>query len=144
MTSIRELFLLPIAKRKMICVSMWLLFWLLCCFLASSSNPNIRWSAMMWSILYNRMLIWIFVMLFWFVNYYSFFNMRLLPWFRWALAWFWVSLDLAIWILIIPTQDSWTVFWLTLLAWAIYWLIIDVVATKFSWDWEILLKGLVK
>lgn len=144
MINYKELFLLPIAKRKMICVSMWLLFGLLCTYLASSSNPDIRWSPMMWSIIYNRMLIWVFVMLFGFVNFYSFFNMRLLPWFRWAVAWFFVSLDLAIGIHIIPTQESWSIFWLTLLAWVIYWILIDIVATKYAWDWEYLLKGLVK
>lgn len=144
MYNLKELFLLPIAKRKMICVSLGLLFWLLCCYLASNSNPDIRWTPMMWSIIYNRVLIWIFVMLFGFVNYYQFFSIRLLPALRWAIAWFWVSLDLAIGIHIIPTENAWTIFWLTLIAWIIYWMIIDLVATKFSWDWEVLMKWLIK
>jgi hypothetical protein len=121
-------------KRFLISIVLWILFWFVCTWLASSSNPGIWWSALMWNLLFNRFLIGLVIAMMWVYTIHP------VLWFKcFALrgAFFWavISLDIAIGSYISNTADPATqfrVFWMTILAWAIYGLIIDIVATKFS------------
>lgn len=63
-------------------------------------------------------------------------------WFRGTVLGTFVSLPLAAGAMVAPAAgtDSWSLFWLTLVAGAVYGLIIDVVATKFGGQGAELLK----
>ncbi|EKE27691.1 MAG: hypothetical protein ACD_3C00169G0001 [uncultured bacterium (gcode 4)] len=127
--------------RFVISIFLGIIFGLVCVTLASGTNPDIWWTPLMWSILYNRFLLWIVVAVVWVHTFHPLFWFRMWPFLRWALFWILVSMDLAIWVFINATPDAMTIFWYTILAWAIYWMIIDIVTTKIAWEWtEILWK----
>lgn len=135
---------LPFVKRKLVCVLLWIAFGFLCAYLAWSwdetlkNNPEYWWSPLMWTIVYNRFLIWWVVLILWIITVHPLW-FRILPAFRWIAAWAIVSLDLAIWSMISWWENAWNIFWLTILVWAVYWMIIDIIATKVAWEWTNLL-----
>lgn len=134
----------PLCKRKFISVILWISFWFLCSYLAyvwsdiNKNNPQYWWSALMWAIVYNRVLIWLFVCLLWLITVHPLW-FRLYPVFRWFIWWIVVSLDLAIWSMILWWPESMKIFIWTIVTWWIYWMIIDLVATKFAWEGKDLL-----
>ena len=140
-----SIFSLPIVKRKLICVSLGLFFGFLCAFLASTGNPTLKadpnfWgSALMWSIVFNRVLIGFVILLAGVITVHPVFKFRFYPWLRGALIGALVSLDISIASLISDAPDKWSIFWITIVAGVIWGLIIDVVATKFAGEGKILL-----
>ncbi|EKE27641.1 MAG: hypothetical protein ACD_3C00182G0002 [uncultured bacterium (gcode 4)] len=127
--------------RFIISIFLGIIFGLVCVILASSWNPWIWWTPQMWSILYNRFLIWVVIAVVWVHTFHPLFWFRMYPFLRGAVFWVLISIDLAIWIFISPMVNAVSIFWLTIIAWAIYWLIIDVAATRLSGEWiEILGK----
>lgn len=137
-------FSLPFVKRKLICISLWIVFAFLCAYFAWSwdeslkNNPDFWWSSLMWVIVFNRILISWVVLIIWVFTVHPLW-FRILPIFRWFIVWAFVSLDLAIWSMISWWENALKYFWLTILMWAIYWMIIDFVATKLAWEWVWLL-----
>ena len=68
------------------------------------------------------------------------FKFRLFPFFRWASIWAIVSIDIVFGAFIVDMENAMTIAWMTIWAWAFYWAIIDIVATKFSWEGPALLS----
>ena len=127
-------------KRFLISIVLWILFWFVCTWLASSSNPGIWWSALMWNLLFNRFLIWLVIAMIWVYTIHPAFWFKCFA-LRGAFFGAVISLDIAIWVFMVAGDRAQQikVFWLTILAWAIYGLIIDIVATKFGWQGKELL-----
>ena len=119
-------------NRLLISVILWILFWLLCTWLASSSTPDIRWTPLMRSILFNRFLIWIVIGIVWVYTIHPIFGFKTFV-LRGVLFGALISIAMAIGIYMdttITSTEQCKIFWMTILAWAIYGLIIDIVATK--------------
>ncbi len=139
------IFSLKMVQRKMVCMLMAIALGFLCVFMASKhGNPDIWWTPLMWSIVFNRFLIGMFIFIWWVftVHPIKMFNFILKPVFRGFFLGALVSLDLAIGVFMNTEIDSITkirIFWLTILTWAIYGLIIDVTATKLTWQGKELL-----
>lgn len=137
-----------LVKRKLVALTLSILFGLLCVHLANGSSEQSLWgTALMWQILYNRLLIGILVTIMGVFNWHSFFGMSLSPWFRGLLAGALVSVDLAIGVYIssdVPVDQIKMIFWSTIIAGAIYGMIIDIVATKVAGDGKTLVEGWAK
>ena len=132
-----------IVKRKIISLLLALLFWFICAYLASSwSGDDFWWSALMWNIVFNRFLIGVLVTFWGFMTLCPATGMRLYPFLRWAIIWAFVSIDISFWPFMAEMKDAWMIAFMTILAWAVYGMIIDIVATKFSWEWEKLFKSI--
>lgn len=135
----------PIARRKIITLVLGVAFWFLCAYLAFIGDTSLQeswtywWSALMWNIVYNRFLIWVFVLIFWIFTVHPIMWFKLKPILRWALIWTIVSIDMVFWAFIINNENAVFIARMTILAWAFYWAVIDVVATKFWWEWKDLL-----
>lgn len=144
-----KIFSLPVVKRKMVCMILGLGAGFLCAYLASTS-PNIMvgfwWSPLMWAIVFNRILLGLFVFLGGFANYHPMFKVKFPAWLRGAVLGAFVSLDIAIGTFMAPNMEideMRMVFWLTLAAGAVYGLIIDVIATKVAGDGKELMEGVM-
>lgn len=140
MNTIKCILSSPLCKRKLICLSLWIAFWFLCAYLAWTWEPDYWWSATMWMIVFNRFLIWWVVLILWAFTIHPLW-FRILPFLRWLIWWAIVSLDLAIWSLTSWLENAYGIFWLIIVTWSIYWMIIDIVATRFAWEWDGLLKA---
>ena len=123
-------------RRFAISVILGIVFWLICVKLASGSNPDIWWTPLMWSILYNRFLLWIIIAVVGVHTIHPLFWFKLRPFLRWLFFWILVSIDLADWVFINNSANAVSIFWFTIIAGAIYWLIIDVVASRYAWQWQ--------
>jgi len=118
------------------------------CFAGFVSNPDVAeeakvfqvWAidnAMMWTTILNRFVLWITVAIAWFITLHPVFKFKIHPILRWAKMWILVSLLMATWVLIWePDSNAWFAFWLIIIAWAIIWALIDVIITKYAWEWE--------
>jgi len=137
----------PLVKRKLICVVLGIVFGFLCFYLAEGGNgpeESLWCTPVMWGILFNRLLLGVMVFLAGFITFHKTFKFRLYPWLRGLIVGAFVSVDLAIWYLMMPDIDSsqkWAIFGMTIVAGAVYGLIIDVVATKLSAEGKDLLNG---
>lgn len=133
---------LPMVRRMWTSIVLWILFGVLCAYLVSrwSTDQNYWWSVLMWNIIFNRFLIGLVIAFAWFIEVHPILKIRMYPAIRWALLWAIVSLDVAIGTLISWKEDAWTLFWAFIIVWAVYGLIIDIIATKVWWEWEMLLE----
>lgn len=134
---------LPLVKRMGTSILLWILFGIVCVYFASTSTTitNFWWSAMMWNLIFNRFLIWMIIAFAWFIQVHPILKIRMFPPLRWFILWFLVSLDIAFWPFISATENAWSLFWWIVIIWAIYGLIIDSIASKVWWEWEMLLEG---
>lgn len=141
---------LPMVKRMFLSIVLWILFWLFCAYLAwssdatLSSNPDYWGSALMWNILFNRVLIWVVIAFAWFITFHPILKIRMYPALRWACLWALVSLDISFWAFISNMPNAWNILAATVIAWAIYGMIIDLVATKYWAEGKDLLEGTQK
>lgn len=142
----KSLISLPIFRRKLTCILLGLAFGFLCAYVGwmfspeLKADPNFWWSPFMWFIVYNRMLIGFFILLLGVFTIHPVFHFKLSPWFRGAVAGAIVSVDLAIATLGMSFANPWQTFWALIIVGAIYGVIIDVVATKWAGEGELLLK----
>ena len=122
-------------RRFPMAVWLWLIFGILCTYLASMSNPWIWWTAMMWLIIVNRITIWLVVGLVGVYTKHPIFGFPTPPILRGAIFGAIISLSLAIWIFTVPPVWPYSqviLFWMTIGAGAIYGSIIDMVSTWFG------------
>lgn len=134
---------LPMVRRMFISMFLGISFGLLCSYLAwrsSGMTPDFWWSALMWNILFNRLMIWVMIAFAWFVTFHPILRIRMYPALRWTLIWALVSLDISFWAFISEMPDAWNILFATVLAWAIYGMIIDLVATKYWGEWKALIE----
>ena len=133
---------LPMVRRMLTSVVLWILFGVLCAYLASTSSvdPKFFGSALMWNLIFNRFLIGLVIAFAWFIEVHPILKMRMYPAVRWALLWVIVSIDISFGPFISWLENAKSTFWAVIVAWAIYGLIIDLVATKVWWEWEELLE----
>jgi len=143
-----KMYSLPMVKRKMVCTVMGIGFGFICAYLASKGSPEIPadpnfWgSALMWSIVFNRFLIGMFIFIAGAFAIHPF-GFRLYPWFRGLMMGAFVSIGVAIGVYmspVVPADMMCKIFWMTIISGGIYGMIIDVVATKIAGDGEKLLK----
>lgn len=136
----KSTFELPMVRRMLLSLGLWAFFALLCAYFAASgsTDPNFWGSAVMWSIFFNRLVIWFVVALVWFIVVHPILKIRMYPICRWACVWFLVSLSLAF-----SFWDT-KAFWLTVLLGIIYGAIIDLVASKIWGEGRELLEGTEK
>ncbi|MBN1269944.1 MAG: hypothetical protein JXB04_10165 [Kiritimatiellae bacterium] len=113
--------------RKTVCVVLGILFGLLCCWLASGET-KVWGTPLMWSILWNRLLIGVLVFVAGAINYHAFLKFRIYPCLRGAACGLVVSADAAIGSLMGGYVA--VAVWGTLVMGAIYGLLIDAIATK--------------
>lgn len=140
-----NIFKLPMVQRKAICGIIGIAFGFLFAYLYSirpelQNYPNFWGSALMWSILVNRLMIGIVIFIAGVFTVIPLFNWRFAPWFRGLMLGAFVSLDLALWPLTINLDNAWSIFWFTIGAGAFYGLIIDIVATKITGEGKDLLR----
>jgi len=126
-------------RRFAIAISLAVVFGLLCVYLASGSNPGIWWTPAMRSILFNRFLIWIIITAVWVHTIHPVLGFRARPFLRWFVFGAIISVDLAIGVFVGNVPNAMFIFWATIIAWAVYGMIIDIVATKFAWEWTAIL-----
>jgi len=121
--------------RLLIAVILWIWFWFVCTRLASSSNPDIRWTPLMRSILFNRFLIGMIVGLLGVYTVHPILWFKVFP-LRGLIFGAIISIDIAIGNFMSPGDRAQQIkiFRMTILAWAIYGLIIDLVATRLGWQ----------
>ena len=143
-----KIFKNKLIQRKMICMSLAILFGLLCVYLANKGSEQIVWGTpLMWAILYNRLLIGLFITVIGAFNWHGVLGFRYSPWLRGLMIGMVVSLDMAIGIFInpdIPVDQIKMIFWSTIIAGGIYGMIIDIVATRVTGEGKELLDGWVK
>jgi len=101
----------PIVRRMIFSIALALIFGLLCSYFAWKSDPILS------------------------LNYY---------YWGWPIMlniiWTIISIDMIFWPFIMWYEKAVFVAWMTLFAWAFYGMIIDYVVTKYSAEWEDLLK----
>ena len=135
-------------QRKLICITLGILFGLLCVHLANSSSEESLWgTTVMWAILYNRLLIGFVVLIIGAFNWHAIFNFRYWPSLRGFTIGILVSIDMAIGSLMTPDkspEELKMIFWATILVGGVYGLIIDVIATRITGDGKELLQGWTK
>ncbi len=136
-----------LTKRMLLWSILGLVFGLIC-FAGFVANPDVAeeakifqvWAidnAMMWTTVLNRFMLWVTVAMAWFITLHPIFKFKVHPAYRWAKMWLLVSLLMATWVLIWePDSTAWTAFWFILIAWTVIWAIIDVILTKYTWEWE--------
>jgi len=132
----------PLCKRKMIAITMGILFGLLCVTFANSSSEESIWgTALMWVIIFNRFLVGYVVFIIGVFTACPVTKIKLYPWLRGSLVGAIVSLDMAIGVFVspAPSEEQKMIFWSTIIVGAIYGMIIDIVATKFGGEGEKLL-----
>ncbi len=138
----------PLVKRFVISIVLALFFGFLCSYLAWSSDatlkldPNYWGSPLMLNIMFNRLLIGFAITFAWFMTKHPLFWFRMYSVLRGAIIGAFVSIDMIFWPFIMWYEQATVVAWMTILAWAIYGVVIDVVATRFAWEGEDLLKWL--
>lgn len=144
----KHVFSKPIVKRVGIWILLGIIFGFLCSFLAWKwdstllANPDYWWSALMWNIVFNRFIMWFIIAILWLITIHPIFWFRMYPALRWAMAWWIISIDISFWPFIMWYENAWTIAIYTILAWAIYGMIIDLIASKFAWEWEELFKSI--
>jgi hypothetical protein len=117
-------------KRFLIAVPLGIVAGLICVWLSSKTLPDIWWTAMMWTILSNRILIGIVVWLAWAYTHHPILGFSI-PWyFRGFIMGVLVSFSLAFGA--IASGSAVEIFWYTLIAGWVYGLVIDFFATKFG------------
>ena len=129
-------------RRFPIAIGLWLGFGIFCTYLASTSTPEIWWTAMMWLIIVNRMTIGLVIGLVGVYTKHPIFGFPTPPILRGAIFGAIISLSLAIWIFTIPPVWPYSqimLFWLTVGAGAVYGSIIDMISTWFGGQWKELL-----
>jgi len=123
--------LTPLRKRFLIALPLGLVAGLICTALASSTNPGIWGTALMWTIITDRILIGMVVGLAGAYRRHPVFGFPI-PWFvRGTCLGIFVSLPLATGAMMGGTTP-WMIFFATLIAGGIYGLVIDGFATKFG------------
>lgn len=136
----------PLVKRFVISIALALVFGFICSYLTWNSDPLLNenawywWWPLMLAIMFNRLLIGFAVTFSWFMTKHPLFWFRMHPFFRGAIVWAFVSIDMIFGPFIMDYGQAALVAWMTILAWAFYWMVIDTVATKFAGEWEDLLK----
>ncbi len=98
----------------------------------------------MWAVLWNRMLLGMFVFVIGAFNYHALFKFRFYPWFRGTVIGVFVSIGPAISSLMGPHGYIPEAVWGTIISGGIYGLIIDVVATKLVGDGKAITEGWTK
>ena len=121
----------PRQKRFVIAMPLAILAGLLCVCLASGSAPDIWGTALMWTILTNRIIIGMIVGLAGAYTRHPIFGFPIPSYLRGFCLGVFVSVSLAAGAMMSP-GTTWTIFWATLLAGGIYGSIIDILATKFG------------
>lgn len=132
----------------MVCIALALLFGLLCVYFANSGSEESIWGTpLMWTLIYNRLLIGLFITIIGVFNWHGVFKFRYHPWFRGMMVGVIVSLDIAIGTFMAPDmtpEEMKMIFWATIVAGGVYGMIIDLVATKVAGEGKELLEGWVK
>jgi len=138
-----KIFQNKLIQRKLICVTLGILFGLLCVYFANMDARKSIWGTpLMWSILYNRLLIGFFITIIGVFNWHGLFGFRYSPWLRGLMIGMLVSVDMAIGVFMNPeiaTKQVKVIFWSTIIIGGIYGLIIDVVATRVAGEGKELL-----
>ena len=129
-------------KRFLISIVLWIWFGFVCTWLASGNYPDIRWSTMMRTLLFNRFFIWFAIAFIGVYTIHPLFWFRCYPRLRWLVRWAVISLNIAIGVFLSAGDRAQQVkiFRMTILAWAIYGLIIDLIATWIGWQGKMLLN----
>lgn len=141
---------LPMVKRIFASILLWVTFGLLCAFLASkwdpniASNPNYWGSALMWNIIWNRLMIGVMIAFAGFITFHPLLKIRMYPCLRGTVIGALVSLDISFGPFISGMENAWTVLAATVIAGAVYGMIIDYVATRYGWEGKALLEGTQK
>ena len=138
----KNLFKLPIIKRKLVAIPLGIVFGFLCAYLAWQADPTTCFwqSPLTWQIVYNRMLIGAFILIMGVFTVHPVLKFRLFPAFRGALIGAVVSIDLGLGIFITPIQNDVSIFWMTIGFGAFYGFVIDVIATKIAGEGKKLLE----
>jgi hypothetical protein len=121
----------PRKKRFLIALPLGIVAGVICTALAASSTPGIWWTALMWTIITNRVLIGLVVGFAWAYTTHPVFEFRIPPYIRGFCLGIFVSLTLASGYMM-NADATWTIFCATLIAGWVYGLIIDILATKFG------------
>lgn len=134
----------PIVKRVAIWISLGIIFWLLCSYFALKYNTTniVNQSALMWNLIFNRFIMWFIIAILWLITVHPLFWFRMYPALRWAFAWWVISIDLVFGPYMMWYENAWSIAFATILVGAIYGMIIDLVATKFAWEWEELFNSI--
>lgn len=129
-------------KRFFIAVPLGIVFGFLCAWFASSSNPGLWWTPLMWTLVTDRFLIGLVVGLAGVYTRHPIFGFRCPPALRGFVLGALVSLPIATGGMMstVPDMGPWEIFWASIIAGAVYGLIIDLVATKFAGQGPELLK----
>ena len=136
----------PLVKRFVISIVLALLFGLLCSYTAWNSDATLKMSDSYWgwpimlNIMFNRLLIGFAITFSWFMTKHPLFWFRMYPILRGAIIGAFVSIDMIFGPFIMWYEQAAILAWMTILAWTLYGMIIDLVATRFAWEWEDLLK----
>lgn len=136
--------LTPTQRRFFISGSLGILFGFVCAYFASGNMwTEFWWSALMWTIVTNRMVLGMFVWCAWAYKRHPIFWFKLNTFIRWWTIGAFTSLPLAIGSMITPIEgmSSWSLFWATMMAGVIYGMIIDFCATKWGWEGKKLLES---
>jgi len=132
----------PVVKRFAIAKTLGILFGFLCACLAwkegFNSAPDFWWSAAMWLIVFNRLLLGLVVAFVGVFKTHPLFSFPCYPWLRGAVIGAMVSIDLSI--ATLANTSNWNAFWIIIGSGAVFGLIIDVLGTKFGGEGEALLK----
>lgn len=120
-----------LVKRKIVCILLGIVSGVVCCALAASGSDTKVWGTpLMWAILWNRLLLGLFVFVVGVFNYHAILKIRLRPWLRGAMCGLIISIGPAIGSLMAPGGYKPEAVWGTLVMGAIYGLIIDTAATR--------------
>jgi len=121
-------------KRKSVCALLGIVCGLICCAMAATKVEGLWGSTLMWVILWNRLLIGIFVFVVGVFNYHAILKIRLFPWLRGAAMGAIVSIGPAVASLMGPEGYQPQAVWGFIIMGAIFGLLIDVIATKVAGD----------
>ena len=128
--------------RLLVAVLLGIWFGFVCTRLASWTNPDIRWTPLMRSILFNRFLIGMIIGLLGVYTVHPAFWFKCLG-LRGLIFGAIISIQIAIGVFMVAGDKAQQIkiFWMTILAWAVYGLIIDLVATRLGGQWTKLLHN---
>jgi len=132
----------PMAKRMLSSMFLWLFFGFVCAYLAflSIDVSNFWWSSLMRSIVFNRFIIGFAVAIIWVFLVHPVLKVKLNPIFRWSCVGFLVSLNMAFVARYIIWENTMMFFIATVVSGMIYGAVIDLIVTKLTGQWEMLLE----
>lgn len=135
----------PLVKRLATALTLGLIFGFICASFASYEAGRHFWgSALMWSIVFNRMAIGFTIAFAGFVRFHPLLHIRMQPLLRGGLIGFFISLTLALSAYIIREHDALEAFWGVALMGTAIGMIIDSIATYIAGEGKTLLEGTEK